>query len=153
MLVLGALILFAFLLFVAAQIIGSKQDEFVKDNPRMQAQQLERLKPIGGVPEESLVDAAEEAAALQARIDGPVNGQAIYEDACVACHQAGIANAPKMGDIDAWAPRIAQGMDTLHANAINGINNVGIMPAKGGRADLLDKEVIAAVDYMVEQSK
>ena len=153
MLVLGGLILFAFFLFVIAQVIGAKQNDFVKDNPRAVMQQQDRLAPIGGVPTESLVDAEAEAAALQARQDGPVNAQAIYEDACIACHGAGIAGAPKVGDIAAWTPRIAQGNETLYDHAINGFNNVGIMPAKGGRADLLDKEVIAAVDYMVENSK
>lgn len=154
MMVLGGLILFAFLIFVVANVIGAKtQGEFIKENPRKQALQAERLAPIGGVPADMLVDADAEAAALEARMSAPVNAQAIYEGACIACHQAGIANAPKMGDVDAWAPRIAQGMDVLHYNAINGLNNVGIMPAKGGRADLLDKEVIAAVDYMVENSQ
>jgi len=154
MIVLGGLILFAFLIFVVANVIGSKtQGEFIKENPRKQALQAQRLAPIGGVPSDMLVDAEEEAKAMQARLDAPVNAQAIYESACIACHGAGIANAPMMGDAAAWTPRIAQGMEVMYDHAINGFNNVGIMPARGGQADLLDKEVIAAVDYMVENSQ
>ena len=37
----------------------------------------------------------------------------------------------------------------MHKHAIEGFNT---MPAKGGRGDLSDDEVKAAVDYMVNQS-
>jgi len=155
MLVLGALILFSFLIFVYANVVGSEhQERFNEENPRKQALQADRLAPIGGVPADMITDAEAEAAALQARIDAPVNAQAVYEDACIACHGAGIAGAPAMGDIPAWTARIAQGAEVMYDHAINGFQGeAGIMPAKGGRADLLDKEVIAAVDYMVENSQ
>jgi cytochrome c5 len=82
------------------------------------------------------------------------DGKATYDSVCFACHATGAAGAPKMGDKAAWAPRIAKGMDTLHTHAINGFQgNSGVMPAKGGRADLSDADVKAAVDYMVSQSK
>jgi cytochrome c5 len=59
-----------------------------------------------------------------------------------------------MGDAADWAPRIAQGMDTLYNNAINGFTGKGgLMPPKGGFANLSDPEVKAAVDYMVSKSK
>ena len=59
-----------------------------------------------------------------------------------------------MGDKAAWAPRIAQGMDTLYKHAIGGFQGkAGVMPAKGGRADLSDKSIDNAVDYMVAASK
>ena len=81
-------------------------------------------------------------------------GQKVYEANCKACHGAGIAGAPKLGDKAAWADRIAQGMDTLDKNAINGFTGkTGTMPAKGGNASLSDAEVKAAVQYMVDQSK
>jgi cytochrome c5 len=45
-------------------------------------------------------------------------------------------------------------MDTLKTHAIKGFTGKsGVMPAKGGRADLADADVAAAVAYMVEQSK
>jgi cytochrome c5 len=62
----------------------------------------------------------------------------------------GAAGSPKLGDKAAWEPRIAQGKDALYASVLKG---KGAMPAKGGRADLSDEAVKAAVDYMVAQSK
>jgi len=58
-------------------------------------------------------------------------------------------DAPKIGDNDQWAPRIAQGKEILVKNAINGIR---MMPAKGGNAKLTDEEIIAAVVAMVNAS-
>jgi len=82
------------------------------------------------------------------------NGQQTYQQACFACHGTGAAGAPKLGDKAAWADRIAQGNDTLYKHAIEGFKGAkGFMPAKGGRADLSDDAVKAAVDYMVAESK
>ena len=81
-------------------------------------------------------------------------GEGIYKGGCVACHGAGIAGAPKVGDKAAWAPRIAQGKPTLYEHAINGYQGkAGVMPAKGGNASLADADVKAAVDYMVSLNK
>ena len=77
-------------------------------------------------------------------------GQKIYQQACFACHATGAAGAPKLDDKAAWKDRLAKGNDTLYKHAINGFN---AMPAKGGRADLSDADVKAAVDYMVSQVK
>ena len=79
----------------------------------------------------------------------PADGTAAYETACSACHGAGIAGAPKVGDKGAWGPRIAQGKDTLYNHAIQGFNGkTGVMPAKGGRADWPDDLIKQAVDHM-----
>ena len=81
-------------------------------------------------------------------------GKATYDKACFACHAMGIAGAPKLGDKEAWASRIAQGMDVLKRHSIEGFSgSTGYMPPKGGRTDLSDDEVNAAVVYMVEQSQ
>jgi cytochrome c5 len=77
------------------------------------------------------------------------NGEAVYKQVCVACHAAGVAGAPKVGDKAAWAPRIAQGLPALVTSAIKGKN---AMPPKGGSA-APDADVKAAVEYMVGQSK
>jgi cytochrome c5 len=83
-----------------------------------------------------------------------VSGRQVYESTCVACHGAGIAGAPKVGNAALWAKRIAKGLDTLYASAINGIQgSAGVMPAKGGNTSLSNAEVKAAVDYIVAQSK
>jgi len=85
---------------------------------------------------------------------GEDQGKQIYGSVCFACHAMGVAGAPKLGDKMAWAPRIAQGMDTLYSHAINGFQgSSGVMPAKGGRTDLADADIRAAVSYMVDQAK
>lgn len=84
----------------------------------------------------------------------PVDGKAIYESTCYACHGLGVAGAPKFGDAAAWAPHLAKGMAVLKDHALHGFTGEnGIMPAKGGRADLSDEQVLAALDYMLEHSK
>jgi cytochrome c5 len=82
------------------------------------------------------------------------DGKATYDSVCFACHATGAAGAPMVGNKAAWAPRIAQGLDVLKQHAINGFQgNSGFMPAKGGRTDLSDADVGAAVEYMVSQAK
>jgi cytochrome c5 len=76
-----------------------------------------------------------------------IDGGAIYAQACQVCHMAGAAGAPIPGS-DQWAERAQKGLEQLAYNAINGIN---AMPAKGGRADLSDAEVTAAVEHMLAQ--
>src|SRR5450830_1715665 len=80
-------------------------------------------------------------------------GKKLYDAACVACHGAGIAGAPKFGDKGAWGPRIAQGKPVLYEHAIKGFQGkAGVMPPKGGSA-ASDDEVKAAVDYMAGAAK
>jgi cytochrome c5 len=81
-------------------------------------------------------------------------GEKTYKMACFACHGTGAAGAPKLGDKAAWQDRIAQGNATLHEHALKGFKGkTGFMPAKGGRTDISDDDVKAAVDYMVSNSK
>lgn len=81
-------------------------------------------------------------------------GQTVYQGKCQACHASGAAGAPKMGDTANWAPRIAQGMDTLFKHSIEGFKgSVGYMPPKGGFTSLSDDEVKAAVAYMVSENQ
>lgn len=80
------------------------------------------------------------------------DGQKTYQQACAACHATGAAGAPKLNDKAAWSDRVAKGKDTLYDHAINGFKgDKGYMPPKGGRSDLSDDAVKAAVDYMVAQ--
>jgi cytochrome c5 len=81
---------------------------------------------------------------------GAANGKSIFEANCAACHGTGVAGAPKIGDKEAWGPRIKQGADTLHDHALKG---KGAMPPKGGNMALSDADVKAAADYMIGQGK
>lgn len=77
-------------------------------------------------------------------------GKTIYDTKCMACHAAGVAGAPKLGDKAAWEPRIAAGMDAMMANVINGKN---AMPPKGTCMDCSDEDLKAAVEYMTATVK
>jgi cytochrome c5 len=80
-------------------------------------------------------------------------GKKAYETACIACHGAGIAGAPKFGDKAAWSTRIGQGASVLYDHAIKGFQGkAGYMPPKGG-STLPDADVKAAVDYMAAAVK
>lgn len=80
-------------------------------------------------------------------------GKSVFGKTCAMCHAAGVAGAPKPGDKADWGPRIAQGKDTMYKHAIEGFTGAkGMMPAKGGSANLTDAEVKAAVDYMADKS-
>ncbi|WP_372828302.1 cytochrome c5 family protein [Polaromonas sp.] len=74
---------------------------------------------------------------------------ALYTQACAACHIAGVANAPKLGDKAAWAPRVAMGIDALTASVIKG---KGVMPPRGGSTGS-DADIKAVVQYMVSTVK
>jgi cytochrome c5 len=78
------------------------------------------------------------------------SGKSTYDTVCQVCHGAGVAGAPKFGDKAAWAPRLKQGVEALHASALKG---KGAMPPKGGNPSLADADVKAAVDYMVTAAK
>ena len=78
------------------------------------------------------------------------DGKAVYDKVCFACHATGAANAPKLGDKAAWAPRIKQGEDTLIQSVIKG---KGAMPPKAGNPSLSDAEIRAAVEFLMSQAK
>jgi len=70
------------------------------------------------------------------------DGQAVYNQACGLCHNA---MKPKLGDKAAWEPLLKQGTDALVAAVIKG---KGAMPARGGKPNLSDADIKAAVEYM-----
>ena len=79
----------------------------------------------------------------------PLTGEQLYSKLCMTCHDSGLSGAPIKGDESAWAPRIAQGADTLFKHSLEGFN---AMPAKGGDLSLSDDEVKNAVVFMVNAS-
>ena len=78
------------------------------------------------------------------------DGEAIYNSKCTVCHTTGVAGAPKLGDKEAWAPRIATGMDALLNSATNGKN---AMPPKGTCTDCTEDDLKAAIEYMTSKSQ
>lgn len=91
-----------------------------------------------------------EKPATPAAADNSAAGEKIYKSSCFACHDAGVAGSPKIGDAAAWSARIATGKDALYNSSLNG---KGVMPPKGGNMGLSDDDVKAAVDYIVSKSK
>ena len=110
-------------------------------------------KPVEAAPAPAAEAKPAEAAPAQAAAApeaASANGEKTYKATCFACHDVGVAGAPKLGDKALWDPRIATGKDALYNSALHGKN---AMPPKGGNAALSDADVKAAVDYMVGQVK
>lgn len=74
-------------------------------------------------------------------------GEEVYNKACQVCHAMGVAGAPKVNDVAAWQPRMAQGLDTLVATVKTG---KGAMPPGGMCTDCTDEDLKAAIDYMAK---
>jgi cytochrome c5 len=96
----------------------------------------ERLQPVGRV---TLKDASATAA--------PRSGEQVFAAQCTACHTAGVAGAPKLGDAEAWAPRIKTGYAALLNSALKGKNAMG--PQGGG--DFSEFEIGRAVVYLANK--
>lgn len=99
----------------------------------------------------ALLIAAGLAAAPLSAADAPAEGQRIFARVCSACHANDLSEAPQLKQPAMWTARIAKGRDTLLAHALNGF--VGPsgeeMPPRGGRPELTDAEVSAALDYII----
>ena len=148
----GVLVLFSFVLVTHHRNIPDRVRQHRNALLGAGSSVAERTKAIGQI---NIASAETQHQSVQAAAAAPaeVNGQQVYQSTCVACHGAGIAGAPKLGDTGLWARRIAKGRDALYASAINGVQgNAGVMPAKGGNPVLTNSEVKAAVDYIVAQS-
>jgi len=121
-----------------SQLLTSTPTDTSSDEQRV----LERIKPVGTIV---MADASAP--------HGNLTGEQVYGQVCKTCHDAGLAGAPKSGDKPAWMPRIAEGEKTLVAHAIGGFQGKsGVMPPKGGNADLTDDEVHRAVVYLANQA-
>ena len=107
--------------------------------------------PAGQSPE-AIATRIKPVASITVAAAGPGGfreGEEIVKSACAVCHTTGAANAPKLGDKGAWAPRLAGGLNQLIQNAIKG---KGGMPPKGGSTDLSDFEIARAVVYLANQA-
>ena len=159
-LVIGLLMAVAIGLFAFARIVASHtQDQERLVDTRYVKSVTERIQPfsreaVAGQDNSALVIKASPAAAQAGGAAAmPKTGTELFTQACSACHGQGIAGAPKAGDAAAWAPRIAKGKNVLYQHALQGFQGgSGVMPPKGGRMDVPDDVVRAAVDHMVEMS-
>lgn len=152
--VLGFLVIFAFSVYFIADSVG---DESLAKVVSSKTAVESRIAPVGSVVTEGSAAAAAPAAAApapapaapaaQAVAVAAIDGEAVYKEACAVCHVAGVANAPKLDDKAAWSTRAEAGLDMLVKSALNG---KGGMPPKGGRMDLADDNIKAAVEYMLK---
>ncbi len=159
LLVLGILVGVTVGLIIIARIIAANTSVANRaEDPVYQRQVEERIQPVARVAiagqDNTALAPPAAAPAVAATAAADLTGEQVYNQACVACHGAGVAGAPKFGDKAAWAPRIAQGLDTLNTHALQGYQGkAGYMPPKGGRTDLSDQSVVNGVDYIVASGK
>ena len=140
--VLVFLVVLAVVFFAIAQNVSDTGKGAAQADQKAVA---ERIKPVGEVTVGGSEPAAGATAGAAAR-----SGKEIVTSVCAMCHGTGAAGAPKIGDKAAWAPRIAQGVDTLVKHATAGIR---AMPPKGTCMNCSDAELKAAVEYLVSQAK
>ena len=156
-LVIGVLAAISLAIFVVAmKISASTQEVYKKETAEYRAAVAERIRPVGQVtlPGDEVTAPVAETAVAPEPVAAAMSGPQVYNSACLVCHGAGVGGAPIFGDAEQWAPRIAQGMDVLTTHAIEGYTGeLGYMPPKGGRMDLSDEEVAAAVEYMAAESQ
>ena len=153
--IIGGLIVIALMIFALARVVaGHTQVPEMYSDPKYVASVTERIKPfvrvaVAGADNSALAIEAP-AQATNVALAAPKDGPALYEAVCKTCHATGLMGAPKFGDHAAWGPRIAEGKAMLYQHALQGFTGkLGVMPAKGGRADLNDDLIKSGVDYMV----
>ncbi len=133
-----AAVIFAFIIPIAVIVllvsyVGSQPQPAAGSDGMGPEATARRIQPLAQVE----VKDASDVASLK-------SGEQVYAAQCVACHGAGLAGAPKLGDIAAWAPRNAQGYETLLTSALKG---KGAMGAQGG-GDFSDFEIARAVVHV-----
>ncbi len=148
---IGAAVLGAAVFVLVSNLLNTISNNSIKgaeDHTRQEAVADESLKPVGSVT--TTADVAKNGGAAPApAAGGSVNGEDVYKATCFACHGAGVAGAPILGNKEHWKPRAATGLDALMGSALNG---KGAMPAKGGNPALSDAEIKAAILYMTKQA-
>lgn len=147
----GSIVTFLIIAFAIKVILANVQDatQHVLPPESMASEDIEqRIKPVAQVY-------VGEAPVMEVAVEEPTDsaggvGERVVTQVCAVCHSSGMMSSPKLGSASDWAPRIEQGIDTLYDHALNGLN---MMPARGGRPDLSDDDVKAAVDHMVSLAK
>ena len=146
------------ILILSMKMSDLTQGVYTRDAAEYQEAVTSRIRPVGqvyrsGEEHESSAPTVETPAEPEP-VATAMSGPQVYNTACLACHGAGIGGAPILGDAAQWAERITQGADMLKEHAIQGYTgSTGYMPPKGGRVDLSDAEIAAAVDYMIGEAE
>ncbi len=83
------------------------------------------------------------------REDQLLKGQETYDTACASCHDTGEAGAPVIGEEADWSRRSDLWVAVLSDHASKGYLD---MPGKGGREDLSEESVDAALEYMLQKT-
>jgi len=102
-----------------------------------------RIKPVISI--DSILASGADAGSGEMAQKSP---QELYQGACLACHDSGVAGAPKVGDSAAWQGRLGDGIDALIASAIKG---KGAMPPKGG-STYSDDQLRMVIEYILAES-
>lgn len=154
-LVIGLLAGMAVFFVVAAQLIaGGTQASYTPSGMTAEEAVAARVQPIGqvnmGGPMLAEADTGGGGGAAAAGDGEPQSGEQIYQSVCMACHDSGVAGAPKIGDEAEWQNRLEArgGYDPIYENALNGFKG---MPARGG-AGISEEELDRAVQYLLEES-
>lgn len=132
----------------AADEVTEAADEVAEATAETTADAAEAVDAAAAQADSAAMEVAEAVSVGESDIDG----EAIYSQACVACHMSGVGGAPILGNTEMWAPRIAKGKEALYQSGLNGVAGTAMI-AKGGRMDLSDEQIKAAVDYMVASSQ
>ena len=121
---------------IIAMVVGASGSK-PRPEDEMSPEAIEaRIRPVAGFELQEM------------KKGGPARtGEEVFKGVCTGCHTAGVSGAPKFGDKAAWAPRIAQGLDTLLQSATKGKN---AMPPQAG-GEYSDQEVANAVVYMANE--
>ena len=115
--------------------------------PVTDAEIRERLQPFGRLCRTG--DECGGAGTARAG-SGTMTGEQVYNQFCFACHSTGVSESPLFGDAQAWAPRIAKGVDALWESTTNGL---GLMPMRGTCMNCSDDELREAMDYVTGQAQ
>lgn len=137
--VMGALTVFTLTVMIMANLLGGHAPD--PTDKVMKQALMDRIAPIGKVRTAAM---AESEAASAPEIVVALSPEELYNGACAACHAAGVADAPKLGDTAAWATRNEAGLAAMVASVING---KGSMPPRGG-SSYSDEDIERAVKYL-----
>lgn len=148
--VLGVLVLITFACYFGAQIIMSAVSDGERSEQEM-ARVESYVQPVYEVvTDPSALKKVSTGGSDAAPQGEPKAGPEVYQAICGACHDSGLAGAPKLSDKAVWASRLEEGgKDQLYNRAINGYKG---MPAKGGDPSLSDQEVKNAVDHILSEN-